>query len=87
MEWVQAVVAGGAAAALFWVLKLVTDGKLHSSSETDGLKQDKADLLQLNKDLTEALKASNQTDGEILRILRALPLRYFDRGDYRVDPE
>lgn len=50
----------GAAGAFFLVLKWVTDGKLHTDSEVTGLRQDKADLLSLNKAQADALKRSNE---------------------------
>lgn len=60
----------GAAGALLYVLKLIVDGKLHSSSEVDGLKQDKKDLIESNEDLTQALGAANQQLSVALGILK-----------------
>lgn len=65
----QLLTIGGAAGALFWVLKLVTDGKLHSSSETDGLRQDKADLLKVNESQGKALRASNEAWAQMIPLL------------------
>ena len=55
----QFITVGGAAVAFFWVLRLIVEGKLHSSSEIDGLRQDKQDLLEINSKLSEALDKSN----------------------------
>lgn len=57
---ISLITIGGAAGAFFLVLKWVVDGKLHSDSETAGLRQDKADLLKINADQSEALKRSNE---------------------------
>lgn len=70
MDPQQLIVVGGAAGALFWVVKLAVDGKLHTSSETDGLRQDKVELLKINETQGQALKASNEQDVEIVRLLR-----------------
>lgn len=72
MDPYQAIVLGGAAGALFWVLKLVTDGKLHSSSETDGLRQDKVDLLKINETQGKALRASNEQLAELVPLIREI---------------
>ena len=70
----QLLTLGGAAGALLWVLKLLTDKdpKLHTHSEIDGLRKDKASLLAVVKTQGEALQASNEVDREILRLLRKL---------------
>jgi hypothetical protein len=57
---IQVITVAGAAGAFFLVLKWIVDGKLHSDSETAGLRQDKADLLKINADQSEALKRSNE---------------------------
>jgi hypothetical protein len=67
---IQLLVLTGAAGAFLWVLKQIIDGKLHSSSETDGLRQDKVDLLRINGGLNDGLKASNAQLTEILILLR-----------------
>lgn len=72
MEPIQFLMLGGAAGALFWVLKLAVDGKLHTSSETDGLRQDKVDLLKINETQGQALKASNEQGTEIVTLLRGV---------------
>lgn len=61
---------GGAAVALFWVLRLVVDGKLHSSSEVDGLRSDKAELLRINQEMTEALGSANEQLASLVDILK-----------------
>lgn len=53
------ILVGGAAGAFFVVLWWLIGGKLHTDSEVQGLKQDKADLLAINKAQAEALKDSN----------------------------
>ena len=55
----QLIITGGAAGALFYVLKLIVDGRLHSTSEVDGLRQDKKDLLAANTRLAAAIERSN----------------------------
>lgn len=69
---VQFITVAGAAGALGWVLRLLTASKpgLHTASEVKGLKQDKVDLLVIVKSLTESLRASNETDSEILAIVK-----------------
>ena len=58
------ILQGGAAVVLIWVVILLTTGKLHTSSEVEGLRGDKADLLKVNAHLSEALEQSN----ELLRL-------------------
>jgi len=73
------VITGGAAGALFYVLRLLIEGKLHTNSEVDGLRADIADLKKINASQAEALKASNEQQNQVLRILRSLPIAVFDR--------
>lgn len=56
----QLILTGGAVAALVWIIRLIVDGKLHSNSEVEGLRKDKADLLAVNERLGEALETSNR---------------------------
>ena len=58
------IVQGGAIVVLVWVVTLLTGGKLHTDSEVEGLRKDKADLLVVNKGLSDALAQTN----ELLRI-------------------
>jgi chorismate mutase len=53
-------------------LRLLTASKpgLHTASEVKGLKQDKVDLLAIVKTLTESLRESNETDRQILDLLK-----------------
>lgn len=67
---IQFVTVLGAAGALLWVLNQIIAGKLHSSSEVDGLKQDKADLLDIVQSQGEALRKTNEADKQIIRLLR-----------------
>lgn len=60
----------GASGALFWVLRLVVDGKLHTSSEVDGLREDKTELLKVNGDLQRALSEQNEQIERLVDILR-----------------
>jgi hypothetical protein len=62
----------GAAGALLYVLKLIVDGKLHASSEVDGLRKDKADLLRVTEAQGEALRANNEALAQVLASLREL---------------
>jgi len=55
----QLILQGGAIVVLIWVVTLLTGGKLHTSSEIDGLKKDKDDLLAANKRIGDALQQSN----------------------------
>jgi hypothetical protein len=66
-EWVSVVLTGSAAAALFWTIKQLISGNLHTNSEVDGLHQDKKDLLMVNRDLSEALDTSNHLLEEAIR--------------------
>jgi len=72
MDPLQFITVAGAAGALGWVLKLITDNppKLHSHSEVEGLRQDNADLKKVNRTQADALKASNELLPEILKLLR-----------------
>lgn len=70
MDPIQLITVGGAAGALWWVLNLIVGGKLHSSSETTGLRQDIVDLKKVNRTQADALKASNELLPEILQLLR-----------------
>ena len=58
------IIQGGAIVVLVWVVNLLLSGKLHTDSEVDGLRRDKADLLVANKDLSEALDQNT----ELLRL-------------------
>jgi hypothetical protein len=55
----QLLLQGGAIVALVWVVLLLTGGKLHTSSEIEGLRQDKEDLLAVNTRMSAALELSN----------------------------
>lgn len=70
MDPIALITLGGAAGVAIWVLKLATDGKLHTSSETDGLRQDKVDLFKINETQGRALKASNEGLTEVTHLLR-----------------
>lgn len=67
---VQLIMVAGAAGALFYVLRLIVDGKLHSDSEVQGLKQDKVDLLEINKKQNDALDAANKQLAVALAVLK-----------------
>jgi hypothetical protein len=56
----QLILQGGAIVALVWIVVLLTSGKLHTSSEIDGLRKDKEDLLSVNKRMSDALDQSNK---------------------------
>jgi len=56
----QLILQGGAIVALVWVVVLLTSGKLHTSSEVDGLRKDKDELLAINKRMSDALEQSNK---------------------------
>jgi hypothetical protein len=56
----QLILQGGAIVVLVWVVMLLTSGKLHTSSEIDGLRKDKDDMLAINKRMSEALEQSNK---------------------------
>ena len=81
MDPLQLILSTGAAGALFYIVKLLVDGKLHTNSEVDGLKADKADLLKINAAQADALRQSNEQQLEILQILRG-PSRSYP-GDRR----
>jgi ribose/xylose/arabinose/galactoside ABC-type transport system permease subunit len=53
----------GAAGAFFWVLNWIINGKLHSDSEVQGLKEDKRVLFEANAEL-------RATQAETLPLLR-----------------
>lgn len=74
---VQIVTLLGAAGALFYVLRLLVDGKLHTNSEIEGLRQDKKDLLAINAILSSAIDKSNDQLTMIIEMLK---------DDARVDP-
>jgi hypothetical protein len=65
----QFITVLGAAGALFYVLKLIVDGKLHSNSEIEGLRQDKKDLLAINQSLGAALDRTNAQLSSIVELL------------------
>ena len=75
---VQALTVGGAAVAFFLVLKWIIDGKLHTHSEVEGLRQDKIDLLQINKDQSAALAASTEAHAKSLETIAVLRARLGD---------
>lgn len=56
----QLLLQGGAIVALVWVVLLLTGGKLHTSSEIEGLRQDKEALLAVNERVSTALALSNE---------------------------
>jgi len=56
----QLLLQGGAIVALVWIVLLLTGGKLHTSSEIEGLRQDKEDLLAVNERVSNALALSNE---------------------------
>jgi hypothetical protein len=56
----QLILQGGAIVALVWVVTLMTGGKLHTSSEIEGLRKDKEDLLAVNHRMSHALDQSNE---------------------------
>jgi hypothetical protein len=58
------IIQGGAVIVLVWVVTLLVTGRLHTDSEVDGLRRDKADLLAINDKLSDALANSN----ELLRV-------------------
>ena len=66
----QLILQLGAAGALIWVLKLIVDGKLHSHSEVEGLRNDKTQLLEVNEVQGEALKAANSQLETVLEIYK-----------------
>lgn len=58
------IIQGGAIVVLVWVVSMIVSGKLHTESEVEGLRQDKTDLLAVNKNLSDALATTN----ELLRV-------------------
>lgn len=64
------ITLGGAAGALFYVLKLLVDGKLHTNSEVDGLRLDKQHLFAANARLSSGLEKSNATLEDVLGVLQ-----------------
>jgi hypothetical protein len=67
---ITAIIVTGAAGAFFWVLRQIIDGKLHSSSEVDGLRQDKADLLRINAAISKQLADTNSQLREVIALLK-----------------
>lgn len=65
----QLIITGGAAGALFWVLKQLVDGKLHTHSEIEGLRADKRELFRANGVLTAANAEANKLLQKILELL------------------
>ena len=65
----QTITILGAAGALLLVLKWIVDGKLHSHSEVDGLKEDKKALLNTVNELSEAIRTSNEQQAKIIELL------------------
>lgn len=78
---IQLLTVAGAAGALGWVLHLAVSGKLHTSSEVDGLRQDKVDLLKINETQGKALKASNEQLAELVPLIREV-LQEIREGDH-----
>ena len=72
MDPLQLIVTTGGLGVAVWVLKLAVDGKLHTSSETDGLKQDKVDLLKINERQGTALDSSNTQLAELVPLIREI---------------
>jgi hypothetical protein len=66
----QLILQGGAIVALVWVVVLLTSGKLHTSSEVDGLRKDKDELLAINKRMSDALDQSNDLLGDLVGKVR-----------------
>lgn len=69
---IQAITILGAAGVALWILRLMTEKepKLHTHSEVEGLRADKAALWEANRGLQHAQEATNATLAEILGILR-----------------
>ena len=59
MDPVGAIAVGSAAGALFYVLTLLVGGKLHTTSEVNGLREDKKQLFSANVRLAAAVEQSN----------------------------
>jgi hypothetical protein len=68
----QIITVAGAAGAFFLVLKWIVDGKLHSDSETKGLREDKTELLKINADQSVARAKSNELLSKALDGLQQL---------------
>lgn len=65
----QLLVTGGAAGALFYVLRLIVEGRLHSDSEINGLREDKKQLLAANARLATGVDHSNTLLQKVLERL------------------
>lgn len=74
----QLLTISGAAGAFFLVLKWLADGKFHTHSEVQGLRDDKKALLAVNKDQAEALRASNVLHERALDTISVLRQRLGD---------
>ena len=59
-QFTRLIIQGGAIVALVWVIILMVTGRLHTSSEVEGLRKDKEDLLAVNADQARALDKSNE---------------------------
>ena len=70
MDPVQLITLGGAAGMAVYVLNLLSSGKIHTHSEVEGLRADKAELFAANKVLTEAQAAVAPALREILALLK-----------------
>lgn len=70
MDPLQAITLAGAGGVALWVLKQLVDGKLHTHSEVEGLKADKAELWKANAVLQSAVDVGNKTLLEILSLVR-----------------
>jgi hypothetical protein len=66
----QYVPAGLGVTILLFVLSLAIRGNLHFDSEVDGLRQDKADLLAINKEQAAALAGAMSTISDQNDIIR-----------------
>lgn len=71
-EIVQLGVAGVVAAVLWYILKLVVDGKLHTDSEIEVRDQRVSELLSQVNTLTSALNAANEQSRTIITLWKAL---------------
>lgn len=69
---IQLLTLTGAAGAFFLFIKWIADGKFHSHSEVEGLRQDKVELLAVNKEQAAALKASNDLLAKVLDTLKEI---------------
>lgn len=63
MDPIPLITITGAAGAFFWVLQWIVNGKLHTDSEVQGLKEDKKVLFDANAEL-------RATQAETLPLLR-----------------